>query len=210
MRWRLNRNDCQNRGYILDGYPKNYHNAHAVFMHSPPAPTKKAEGEDGAESGGEDPAAGEEEGAAPKAILQVNIYPESVVSLRSTDIMLKRRSKALLKQNAAAASKWDREKLMQKLEIYNKENDLMLFKNDQLEKEAVFPAQKFFQDNKTEVFELDAFDDRYEGFESIRIYVERFGRPYNYLKSNHELNAEREEYLIQEEKEAKHAQEATK
>lgn len=210
MRWRLNRNDCQNRGYILDGYPKNYHNAHAVFMHSPPAPAKKAEGEEGAESGGEDPAAGEEEGAAPKAILQVNIYPESVVSLRSTDIMLKRRSKALLKQNAAAASKWDREKLMQKLEIYNKENDLMLFKNDQLEKEAVFPAQKFFQDNKTEVFELDAFDDRYEGFESIRIYVERFGRPYNYLKSNHELNAEREEYLIQEEKEAKHAQEATK
>jgi adenylate kinase family enzyme len=25
VRWRLNRNDCQNRGYILDGYPKNYH-----------------------------------------------------------------------------------------------------------------------------------------------------------------------------------------
>ena len=24
VRWRLNRNDCQNRGYVLDGYPKNY------------------------------------------------------------------------------------------------------------------------------------------------------------------------------------------
>lgn len=22
VRWRLNRNDCQNRGYVLDGYPK--------------------------------------------------------------------------------------------------------------------------------------------------------------------------------------------
>ena len=24
VRWRLNRNDCQNRGYVLDGYPKNF------------------------------------------------------------------------------------------------------------------------------------------------------------------------------------------
>jgi len=22
VRWRLNQNDCQNRGYVLDGYPK--------------------------------------------------------------------------------------------------------------------------------------------------------------------------------------------
>lgn len=24
VRWRLNQNDCQNRGYVLDGYPKTY------------------------------------------------------------------------------------------------------------------------------------------------------------------------------------------
>jgi len=24
VRWRLNQNDCQNRGYVLDGYPRNY------------------------------------------------------------------------------------------------------------------------------------------------------------------------------------------
>jgi len=24
FRWRLNQNDCQNRGYVLDGYPKTY------------------------------------------------------------------------------------------------------------------------------------------------------------------------------------------
>jgi len=27
VRWRLNRNDCQNRGYVLDGYPKNAQSA---------------------------------------------------------------------------------------------------------------------------------------------------------------------------------------
>ena len=37
-------------------------------------------------------------------------------------------------------------------------------------------------------------------FESMRIYVERFGRPYNYLKSMQQLNDEREQYLLEEER----------
>ena len=40
----------------------------------------------------------------------------------------------------------------------------------------------------------------------MRIYAERFGRPYNYLKSNNELNAERETYLLDEEAKAKEAE----
>ena len=39
-------------------------------------------------------------------------------------------------------------------------------------------------------------------FESMRIYVERFGRPDNYLKSMQQLNDERESYLIDEERQA--------
>lgn len=27
VRWRLNQNDCQNRGYVLDGYPKSFESA---------------------------------------------------------------------------------------------------------------------------------------------------------------------------------------
>mgnify|MGYP001100321887 FL=1 len=40
-------------------------------------------------------------------------------------------------------------------------------------------------------------------FESMRIYIERFGRPYNYLKSVQYLNEQREQVLIEEEKKAK-------
>ena len=40
VRWRLERNDCQNRGYVLDGYPKNFVNAENVFVVTPPAPAK--------------------------------------------------------------------------------------------------------------------------------------------------------------------------
>jgi len=88
--------------------------------------------------------------------------------------------------------------------VYRKSNALELFKDHQHEN-CLFPTTKFFQDNKTEIFDLDARSNEYEMFESMRIYVERFGRAYNYLKSVAQLNEEREEYLLQEEKEEKEA-----
>ena len=39
--------------------------------------------------------------------------------------------------------------------------------------------------------------------ESMRIYIERFGRPYNYLKTVGHLNNEREKHLVEEEKTTK-------
>jgi len=81
VRWRLNQNDCQNRGYVLDGYPKNFLNADQVFVVTPKAPEKKKleEGEE------EEPPAEEDAAAALKPTLQKNIYPESVISLQATD-----------------------------------------------------------------------------------------------------------------------------
>lgn len=32
FKWRLGKNDCLNRGYVLDSYPKNYKNARKLFM----------------------------------------------------------------------------------------------------------------------------------------------------------------------------------
>ena len=62
-----------------------------------------------------------------------------------------------------------------------------------LEENVVYPTTKFFQENKTEIFEMDSSCDKYEIFESMRIYIERFGRPYNYLKSVAYLNEQREQ-----------------
>lgn len=39
----------------------------------------------------------------------------------------------------------------------------------------------------------------------MRIYIERFGRPHNYLKSNNHLHGEREQYLLEEEAKAEEA-----
>jgi hypothetical protein len=35
FRWRLSQTDCQNRGYVLDGYPKSYQQAVEVFVVTP-------------------------------------------------------------------------------------------------------------------------------------------------------------------------------
>ena len=94
--------------------------------------------------------------------------------------------------------KWALGHLMTKLSRFNEENGIHLFR-DANEGKGIYPTTKFFQDNKTEVFEIEGTGDQYEIFESMRIYIERFGRPYNYLKSVGELNEEREKYLVQEE-----------
>lgn len=52
---------------------------------------------------------------------------------------------------------------------------------------------------------MSAEGDKFEMFESMRIYIERFGRPYNYLKSVQDLNEERETHLNEEEENAKRA-----
>ena len=62
------------------------------------------------------------------------------------------------------------------------------------------PMSRFFQENATELFEVDCDGDNFEMFESMRIYIERDGRPYNYLKSVAELNKKRDEHLYHEEK----------
>lgn len=38
LKWRLSQNDCLNRGYILDGYPKKYQDAKELFMDFPDLP----------------------------------------------------------------------------------------------------------------------------------------------------------------------------
>lgn len=58
---------------------------------------------------------------------------------------------------------------------------------------------RFFQENKTEAFEIDHNGLAFEMFESMRVYIERDGRPFNYLSSVRSLNRKREEALGKEE-----------
>lgn len=185
VRWRLNRNDCQNRGYILDGICKTFALSKEVFVITPPPPPKQFDDE-----GNE---IVDEEAKPPAPTLQKNIYPKSVIILNATDQFIRRRSKELLKNQQQGSDKWAPAKLGEKLHSWNETNHLGLFNCATHGSNTVYPTYKFFQDNETELFELGANGSAYEIFESMRIYVERFGRPYNYLKSVGKLNQERED-----------------
>jgi len=58
-------------------------------------------------------------------------------------------------------------------------------------KSDCMPVTRFYQEYKTEVFEIDCDGDVFEMFESMRVYIERNGRSYNYLNSVTKLNDER-------------------
>ena len=62
----------------------------------------------------------------------------------------------------------------------------------------MLPLTRFFQENKTEVFVIGADGNTFEMFESMRIYIERSGRSYNYLPKVRELNKKRDESNAEE------------
>ena len=108
-----------------------------------------------------------------------------------------------MKSGMQGADKWEENRLRDKMNAYSMTNKLSLFKQNPLDKEAVFPLSKFFQESEIEVFEMLVRENVYEMFESMRIYVERNGRPYNYLTSVRKLNEERSKVLHKEEEEEK-------
>ena len=71
------------------------------------------------------------------------------------------------------------------------------------QKSHLLPLSRFFQENRTEVFEIECDGNTFEMFESMRVYIERNGRSYNYLPSVGVLNVKREEELVKEEKQNK-------
>ena len=108
--------------------------------------------------------------------------------------------------------KWDEDTLERRLKQYHMANDVSLFieaNNDPNMGHPLkagkfrLPLLRFFQENKTEVFQIGCDGNTFEMFESMRIYIERNGRSYNYLDSVRKLNTKREESLLQEEKDFK-------
>ena len=160
----------------------------------------------------EDPVAeeGEEEDPqkyAPK--FQKHIYPDSVILIRGDDDELRARAAKLSKEDNL---KWDRETLERRLREYSQNNCISLFQKANNDPnmghptkalKPVYPMTRFFQENKTEIFELDCNGNAFEMFESMRVYIERNGRSNNYLPPVKELNVEREKHLVDEEKETK-------
>ena len=51
-----------------------------------------------------------------------------------------------------------------------------------------YPVFRFFQEHKTEILEIETNGNEFEMFEDMRVYIERNGRPKNYLPKVKKLN----------------------
>lgn len=203
VRWRLNQNDCQNRGYVLDGYPKDFDTSEGVFVIKPVMPERKMiMNEDGEMVNDPNEEIDEEElKALMKPKFQKNIYPDSVILIRaSSQSVISQSLYARLTSVQMQESHWMPDVLDRRYTLYTQNNDIQNFQaRNKGDLSVPYPLIKFFQENQTEIYEVDFDGNELEMFEGMRIYIERNGRPYNYLSSVQDMNAKREEQLTQEE-----------
>lgn len=199
VRYRLQQNDCQHRGFILDGFPRTYEDAKGLFYWAPKKKEKpkKPEGEGEGEQepideGEED----EEDKYKPK--FQKHIYPESVIMLEGSDEFLKDKAKKLpneiMKNSHYYENHMDR-----RLKAWHDSNTIDDYMYGMEPGKPKQTTARFFQEKETEILEIDSATNNFELFEALRIYIERHGRPYNYLLSLDRLNNDRHIYLDRQE-----------
>ena len=179
---------------MLDGYPHSYEEAFGVFFVQNKKPEPKFVIDEATGEKVQAPDEMDEEALKEylKPKFQKNIYPDSFILLRGSKELINAR----LKKFGADVKKdghWQPAEQDRRFSVWLSNNSIHNYQGDKL------PMSRFFQENNTELFEVDCDGENFEMFESMRIYIERDGRPYNYLKSVQELNKKREEHLHEEE-----------
>jgi len=160
VRWRLNQNDCQNRGYVLDGWPKAYENSKDIFYKLPPQPKKKekpqkAEGEEEEPVQEEEEVDEEEQKRLRTPIFQKDIYPSSVIMLRGSEQQVKEKVQGLPKEKSVGTH-WNLSDTERRLKEWNRLNSIHNYKLvNEGNTEVQLPLQRFYQEHETEVFEID-------------------------------------------------------
>jgi adenylate kinase len=123
LRVRLSENDCRNRGYVLDGFPKTYKQAQEVFLYKP----KKLD-ENGEEIAEEEPELEEgEEKSWDGYVVRPEIFPKSVILLDAhDDHSLLVRIKDTLPETYAAGSHYNEADMTRRLAAYRKANNSLV------------------------------------------------------------------------------------
>jgi adenylate kinase len=177
LRKRLTENDCRNRGYILDGFPRTYRQAREIFLVKP----KKFE-ESGEEipDDEEPPEEGKEKSYAGYVIRQ-DIFPKSCILFDSqSDEQLMRRIKDNLPEWQVKGTHYNAEDMKRRIKAYRVAN------NSQV---AEPPLKQFFEENGIQLHtELDCCGTPQDQIlRSLKIYIERFEKPFNYMTFDSEL-----------------------
>ena len=195
VRYRLLQNDCQQRGFVLDGFPRTYEDAKELFYFTlkKKEQPKKADGEGDAEPQN-DPEEEDPDKYKPK--FMKNIYPESVIMFDALDESLKEKAKKLPKE-VMKDSHYYENHMDRRIAAWRDKNAAEDYRHGLEAGKPKLTIARFFQEKETEVLEIDCRIENFELFEWMRIYIERHGRPYNYLLPLEKLNSDRHYHLEQ-------------
>jgi adenylate kinase len=199
IQYRLMKNDCQQRGFVLDGYPSSYADAKGVFFHTlkkkEKPKVKEGEGEgEGDKEAAEEAEEEEEDPNKYKPKFMKDIYPESVIFLQAEEDYLTNKAKGLPKEIMKDSHYYEND-MDRRTCVWNDSNTNLDYRYGLVPGKSSMTTARFFQEKETELLEVDASTDNFELFETMRIYIERHGRPFNYLRLPEQLNTERLEHL---------------
>ncbi|PFH38728.1 Dpy-30 motif protein [Besnoitia besnoiti] len=193
---KLSENVCRYRGFVLDGYPRTYQEAEALFLR--PKKQEKERGESeayaGAASRGDAEQGSEEDEGAPPPQMEFDPLkaPDYVIVLRSSDAQCEERMMNV-PQHQVIPGHSDREGFFRRLAQHKQANE-----NEHGEPSLA----DFFQERRCEVLTLDV-DGKSAAdiLECARLFIEKDGRFFNFLKSERQSILEKEQELLRQRQE---------
>lgn len=159
----LNRNDCRNRGYILDGFPRTFKDAQNIFLYRP----KKIDPETGEEEEFEEEELEEgQEKSFEGYIVDDKIYPSSCIVLNGDDKVLLNRVRDL-PESAITGTTYNALDMARRLKAYRLAN------NSEVAEPSV---QDFFGRNGIKVFNESTTTPHQIALAAFKIYIERVSK----------------------------------
>jgi len=171
LRARLNENDCRNRGYILDGFPRTYEDCQWIFLKK----QIKYDPETGEPVDDEDIELAEgEKKKFDDYILDESISASSCIILKQTDDFLVDRV-LNLGESAVEGTHYNAAAMKRRLQQYHEANESQI---------AEPSVQQFFKEHQVPLFEKDASVPVEQVMDSIKVYIERSGIPRNFMHAD--------------------------
>merc|ERR1712060_199199 len=171
LKLKLRENDCRNRGYILDGFPRRYKGSQNVFL-------KKITqfDEDGNPMDDEEPPEDDETWEPPfddatKYEIDTDIFPGSVVVLEGNDDALIERVREL-PEDQIAGTQYNMKDMIRRLKAYRTANN----------SDVAEPAVQDFFKQRGIGFQTEDMNTRVkDALNGLKIYIERNEKPYNFM-----------------------------
>ena len=161
LRLKLGKNDCRNRGYILDSFPRKYYGAQNAFLMK--APKKGGEDDEEEEEEEEEEL---EEGQLrnfDKYVKNDAIFPKSVLVLDGSDENLIQRVREL-PEDQIVGTHYNEAEMRRRIKDYNLSNKSVV---------AEPAVQDFFQKQGIKFFKEDMMTRTKDALNSFKIYIER-------------------------------------